>query len=399
MERLKILTLTTIYPTPAEPTFGIFVRSRLQHMAEFADVRVLAPVPLITYGLLGKNGKHESQPLPRGWRRDEHLEVLFPRWVYPPLGGWMNIPALVAQTGLRAGRLRSDFPFDLIDAHFGHPDGAAAAMLAWWFRCPFTVTLRGFEPRHAKTPGRRRAMSWALRRAGRVITVSGRLRDFAISLGAVPERVLVIPNGIDSSIFHPRNREESRARHAVPPGTRLILSAGYLIERKGHHLAMRALRCMLDKGVQAQLWIVGVAGREDDFEGHLRELLFALRLEKYVRFFGHAQPDQLAELMSAADVLCLASNNEGWPNVVHEALGCGLPVVASDVGAIPAMLPSGEYGSVVPVNDIEALEKALTVALSRQWDRRGIAAWGARRSWTQVGREVVEAMREVVSST
>jgi glycosyltransferase involved in cell wall biosynthesis len=101
--------------------------------------------------------------------------------------------------------------------------------------------------------------------------------------------------------------------------------------------------------------------------------------------------------MSAADVFCLASTREGWPNVVHEALACGTPVVATDVGAVPDLIPEPCYGLVVPVNDEAALEAALQTALHKDWDRPRIAAWGQRRSWEQVAREVFDEMQNVVA--
>jgi glycosyltransferase involved in cell wall biosynthesis len=100
--------------------------------------------------------------------------------------------------------------------------------------------------------------------------------------------------------------------------------------------------------------------------------------------------------MSASDVFCLASTNEGWPNVVHEALACGAPVVATDVGAVPEMLPDERYGVIVPVNDRTALERGLARALAGRWDRQAIAAWGQARSWGHVAGEVLEQMRELL---
>jgi glycosyltransferase involved in cell wall biosynthesis len=97
--------------------------------------------------------------------------------------------------------------------------------------------------------------------------------------------------------------------------------------------------------------------------------------------------------MSAADVLCLASSSEGWPNVVHEALSCGLPVVATNVGAVPEMIPSDQFGLVVPVGDVPALTEALALALQKPWQRAAIAAWGNSRSWDQVAREALEQMQ------
>jgi glycosyltransferase involved in cell wall biosynthesis len=101
--------------------------------------------------------------------------------------------------------------------------------------------------------------------------------------------------------------------------------------------------------------------------------------------------------MSAADVLALASEAEGWPNVVHEAMACGTPVVATDVGAIPEMIPSPELGFRVPFGDTGALRDALRMALARDWDRGAIARYAQGRAWDKVAAEVVEVLEEVVA--
>ena len=96
--------------------------------------------------------------------------------------------------------------------------------------------------------------------------------------------------------------------------------------------------------------------------------------------------------MSAADVVCRASSREGWPNVVHEAQACGAPVVATEGGGVREMLPSEEYGFVVPGGDEAALTAALRKAIETRWDRAGITAWGRARSWQQVAGETAEVL-------
>ena len=183
------------------------------------------------------------------------------------------------------------------------------------------VTLRGDEVRHATYALRRYWMGWALRRACRVITVSERLRQFAISLGVAPERTCTIPNGIDGCIFFPRDRVAMRNKHGIGPDKRMLLMVGHLIELKGHRRVFAALRKLRGRGISAELWVVGSAGRAGRYEGTLRNLVREMGLTDYVHFVGSLAPEMVAEYMSAADVLCLASSREGWPNVVHEGLG------------------------------------------------------------------------------
>src|SRR3954452_18462246 len=98
-------------------------------MARLTDLRVVAPVAA---------GRGLAGALRR--ERDGALDVLRPRWVYPPGGGCLNPVALAGAMVAPLRRLRQEFHFDLIDAHFGHPDGVAAALLAAMFGCPFSVT-------------------------------------------------------------------------------------------------------------------------------------------------------------------------------------------------------------------------------------------------------------------
>jgi glycosyltransferase involved in cell wall biosynthesis len=109
---------------------------------------------------------------------------------------------------------------------------------------------------------------------------------------------------------------------------------------------------------------------------------------------GAVSPKEMVKLMSAADLLCLASSREGWPNVVHEAMACGTPVVATRVGGVPEMIPSPSYGILVPVNEGEALSKALNQGLTQNWDRRLIAQWAHSRPWEKVACEVLQELQQ-----
>lgn len=390
---MRILTISCNYPNPKDPNLGIFVQRRITPLASSTEIKVIAPVPILDYGnpsghiFLPRNG---SVPLSR---TDGSLEVLHPRWLYPPFGGALNAFCLFACLLWPVSRLRREFPFEVIDTHFGYPEGIAGALLARVFRIPYTVTLRGSEILHAQYLFRRHWMSWALQKAGRIIAVSGNLHQLAVELGAQPAKIKTIANGIDSGIFFPRYREECRRKHQLPLDAYFLLSAGHLIELKGHHHVIRALRVLLDEGLAVHLIIAGGAGH---YESALRKQVSELRLESSVRFLGEVPQETMAELMCASDVLCLASIREGCPNVVLEALACGCPVVATDVGAVPDLIPEDRFGFVVPPNDPRALKDALSRAFQQDWDRAAISRWGQSRSWQQVAREVFAELRALV---
>lgn len=386
-DRLRVLTLSTVFPSLAHPGRGGFVRERIRKMAMGANVTVLAPVPFF---------RHAPSTLLPSVEQDDQFSVLTPQWIYPPWIGWLNPVWLFLRLLWPAARLRRVLRYQIIDSHFGFPDGCAATLLAAVFRCPFTITLRGSEVLHAEYPLRRRAMRFAFRRANRIIAVSERLRQFAIELGAEAARVKTIPNGVDTTRFFLRNQAESRRKFGLSPDRKIVLSAGHLIELKGHHRIVRALHSLQREGIAADLVIAGGPGGVRSHEKEIRRTVTELGLQQHVQFLGEVPQRELAELMAAADLFCLASSREGWPNVVNESLACGLPVVATDVGAIPEMIPSEQYGLIVPPDNAVALQNALREALGRNWDRSAIADWGQSRSWAQVAREVLQEMRQVI---
>lgn len=391
----RILSLASVFPRPGEPRFGLFVARRLEHLARLAPVEAVVPVPWLEVSGLHPRVPRLGGPstLVRG-----ALTVHYRRWLYPPgLGVWH--PAwMAAQLLPLLRRLRGRFAFDVIDAHFGYPEGAAALRLARRLDVPFTVTLRGAELIHARSPRRRAQMAEAFGHAAAVIAVSSELRDLALSLGADPSRAAVIGNGVDTGVFHPRPREEARRRLRMDPSRLHILSVGWLVMEKGHHRIAALLPRLHAAGLRADLWIVGEAGRGEDARAEILRSVSQHGLEGHVHLPGAVPPETLAEYMSACDIFCLASLREGWPNVVQEALACGAPVVATRVGAVPDLIPSPEFGFAVPRDDEEALLHALIQALRSEFDRERIVRHGASRSWTQVAAETLEVVRGAVQS-
>lgn len=395
LRQLNVVSLSIEYPSSAEPGKGLFIRARLQALAGINSLIVLSPVAILDYAN-PQNRRFGSRDIPTQVA-DGSATVLYPRWLYPPRGGAFNAFCLFFRLLPVLYKLNRAGKFDLLDAHFVHPDGIAAALAAWIFRKPFIVTARGSELSHQRFRLRRLWMAWALRRAARVIAVAENLREFAVEMGASPECVKVIPNGVDGDLFFPRDRAACREMFGIQQDVFAILSAGDLAEIKGHHRVIRALRKLRDDGINAELLVAGGVGRSGRYAEVLHHEVESHGLVPYVRFLGEVRQHQLAKLMSAADVFCLASSREGCPNVVSEALACGTPVVATDVGAVRRLVPSKQYGEVVPLDSPEVLQTALQDTLTVPRNREAIASWGGRRTWKQVAAEVNSEIRHVLA--
>jgi glycosyltransferase involved in cell wall biosynthesis len=105
-------------------------------------------------------------------------------------------------------------------------------------------------------------------------------------------------------------------------------------------------------------------------------------LQRQVRFLGTLAPDELKLPLSAADLFVLATRNEGWANVLLEAMACGLPVVTTDVGGNREVICNPRIGKIVPFGDGAALADAITQGLTDDWDRDAIVAYANANSWS-----------------
>jgi glycosyltransferase involved in cell wall biosynthesis len=139
--------------------------------------------------------------------------------------------------------------------------------------------------------------------------------------------------------------------------------------------------------------IVGGPSPEGDIGARLREQVTALGLQEAVRFLGPLPPEALHEPLSAADVFVLASSNEGWANVLLEAMACGLPVVATDVGGNREVVATRRLGIVVPFGQPPALEAALAASLTTDWHRDAIVDYARGNDWSRR----VEVLREHIA--
>ena len=254
--------------------------------------------------------------------------------------------------------------------------------------------MRGNELEQIRHGLRRRLAGWALRRSARVFAVSRELRELAIELGVAPERAVVSANGVDTAVFTPGDRAGARRRLGVAEGERLFLAAGKMDAGKGLLELIEAAAPLLEGGTR--LAIAGGVGRTGaSYADEVRRRCGQADVAGRITLLGEVPQADLAEWMRAADVFCLNSRREGCPNVVIEALACGLPVVATRVGAVPELLPSEEYGFIVPPREPAALREALRRAVVRQWDRETIAAWGRVRSWDRVAEELTAELAKI----
>ncbi len=373
---MRVLVFTTLYPSAAQPRHGIFVETRLRQLlaTKQIEARVLAPIPWFPFASprFGEYAQHAKAP----YSEERHgVRIEHPRYLVIPKVGRALTPTSLFRTAASAVRRMQDdgFDCDIIDAHFFYPDGVVATWLGELFNKPVFVTARGSDINVlSASPRPRRLIVEAARKTAMNITVSASLKHVMVTrLGVPPDRIAVLRNGVDLSVFHPVDRDSTRQRLGM--AGRVVLSVGNLVTLKGHDLLIRAI-CDLPG---AELWIVG--------EGEQRESLVALArmlgVAQRVKMVGNVPQDGLRDYYGSADVLVLASSREGWPNVLLECMACGTPVVATNVGGIPEIVTSERVGRIVGSRTAEAIAAAVQDVLNHPRDTAELRSHAEHYSW------------------
>jgi glycosyltransferase involved in cell wall biosynthesis len=395
-----IVVFSSLFPSQMQPGAGLFIRERLFRVGTQLPLSVVAPVPWFPLqGLLRrwKPGFRRGAPT---HEVQQGTDVWYPRFLSVPgvLKGWDGIMmALGAWPRLR--RLKRNGQLDLIDAHFAYPDGYAATLLGRWLKVPVTITLRGTEVRHARDPRFAGKLRVALQRARRVFAVSESLRQVAIDLAITPDHVRVVGNGVDLLKFSPLSRAQARQALQLPLHAPVLVTVGALVERKGFHRVIELMPELRKHHPGLVYLVVGGTSAEGDLSAQLRQQVQALGLGDAVRFLGALAPEQLRVPLSAADGFVLATRNEGWANVLLEAMACGLPVVATDVGGNAEVVCEPGLGVIVPFGDAVELQRAIDRILSKPWDAEAIRAYARRNTWDQRVHDLVDEFRALHRAT
>jgi teichuronic acid biosynthesis glycosyltransferase TuaC len=382
---MKVLVFTSLYPNNVWPHHGVFVKERTTHVAKHDGfrVKVVAPVPyfppikITQRWLFSRVLKQENR---------DGLEVFHPRYFMIPKIGMAFYGLMMFLSVLPDIKKRQrDFDFDLIDAHFIYPDGFAAVLLGAFFRRPVIVSARGSDINlYREFPIVRKLLRYTLCKADRVIAVSSALKGAMIQMGIPEEKVSVIPNGVDLNKFHPIPKDVARKRLGLPQKT-IILSVGNLTPNKGFDLLVKALSILFATFHTENLYLVIIG--EGGFRKKLEKLISRLSLEAHVHLTGDIPHEALNLWYSAADLFCLASRREGWPNVLLESLACSTPVVATAVGGIPEIISSDSLGLLTHRSTRE-IAAGISRALNKSWQGAALRRYAEEHTWDRVALEL-----------
>ena len=393
---LRVLTFTSLFPNGQQSLHGIFVAERIRALSRLCEIQVVAPVPWTPpTRVLGKRYFGYSRIL----REEVHQGLLLrhPRFIVFPKFFKSIDGILMAASCVRAlSAIRESFPFDIIDAHWAYPDGVAAAILADYFHVPLALTVRGDDIN--VLPNffwRRQLIRWALRKAAVVIALSNELKERVVTLTTprLVSNTTVIPNGVNSEIFHPGNQAAARRRLGLPEQGRILLSVGRLHNSKGYPLLVTALARLQEKFPDLCLVIVGESDHEADARPSIEIAARRLGVSEKITLAGAKPHSVVADWYRAADLFCLPTFREGSANVLLEALACGLPCVTTPVGGNPEIISTPDVGILV-APEVEQLTRAIARGLACSWDQQRISAHVRKRTWSNVAAECCQQLSQ-----
>jgi D-inositol-3-phosphate glycosyltransferase len=314
-----------------------------------------------------------------------------------------------------------DAHYDLLHGHYWLSGVAAEALRDEW-RIPFVQmfhTLGELKNRVAQSSAelepafRIEQERRVIRTADRMIAATTLERDqMQAYYGADPMRVSVVPPGVNLEQFRPLPCAEARAHIGVPMDHRMVLFVGRIQPIKGIDTLIRAMALLWqrypDMREGACVCIIGGdPGSQDGADvggemSRLKALREDLGVSNLVTFLGSKDQNTLVYYYSAAAVVVIPSRYESFGMVALEAMACGAPIIASDVGGLSFSVSEGFNGYLVPEGDAEALAHKIRLVLEQDSLRRQLSQqasrWVQRYAWPNIAREVLSVYEEARAS-
>ncbi len=389
---MKLLTFSTLYPNHVKKNKGIFVEQRLRKLLRLGhiDSRVVAPIPWFPFKS-DTFGEYANLALVSRQERRNNIPIFHPRYFLIPKIGMPLAPLLLAigTLPLLKKLIKEGFNFEIIDAHYFYPDGVAAVILGKLLKKPVIITARGTDinliPNYFLP---RKMILWAAKNSKANITVCQALKDELIKIGAKPDKIHVLRNGVDLDFFVPVDRNKARKNFNLK--RRTLLSVGFLVERKGHHLVIEAMQNL----PEFDLLIVG----EGPEYSNLKNLINTLDLGGRVRLLGSVSQQHLIEIYNATDALVLASSREGWANVLLESMACGTPVVATNIWGTPEVIQKPEAGVLIQERSAKGIVDAVTTLFACYPERHETRSYAEGFSWQETVDNLLQLMKQTIDT-
>jgi glycosyltransferase involved in cell wall biosynthesis len=360
---MRIAVLASSYPRFQGDGTAPFVKSIAEALVKFGhDVEVIAPydVEVKPTGSKGVKIHRFKYALIKSFHIMGHGRALESDVRLRPVA-ILLLPFYLIAAFITLLRVTQRQKTEVIHVHWVLPNGPVAAMVAWFRRIPFVVSLHGSDMFMARKNRLYRVVArWVFIQASSVTACSPELKKYALELGA-PKTTELFAWGADPQVFKPAdNLPELRLKLGWNDGI-IITTLGRLVYKKGFDILLKALPPVLNKYPLVKV----IIGGDGPLLVELHDLAKAIGISESVQFIGRVPWNEVSAILAAGNIFVLpsvrdvAGNLDGLPTVLLEAMGCGSAIIASDIGGVSLAIRNHENGLLVNPGSVDELTQAL----------------------------------------
>jgi glycosyltransferase involved in cell wall biosynthesis len=403
---MRVVVLTSSYPRFKGDGTAPFVLSISEEMARLGhDIEVVAPYdPQVNAAGTGSIKVHRFRYIwPEQLHIMGHARALREDVKLNPIA-FVLLPFFLIAAFFKLMSVTQEQKSQIIHVHWVLPNGFIAAIVAGLRKIPFVISLHGSDIYVAK---RYRLFGyvakWIFHRATAVTACSPELNENAITLGA-SNGISLIPWGADPTVFRPTfNKSTIRQKFGWEDNDFIVVALGRMVPKKGFKTLIDLLPKIADRIPKFRLAI----GGDGPLRNTLRRQAEELRVTGYVSFPGSIPWGLVPDFLAAADIFVLPSvrdkhgNVDGLPTVLLEAMGCGIAVIASDIGGVRLVVNDNHNGLLVPAGDVEAITNAI-ICLAEDPRKREILGEAARKSieeqfnWRSIAERIISILEQAI---
>ena len=330
----------------------------------------------------------------------------------------LHIPKYVAE--ILAFSEKKGIQYNLIHSHYWM-SGIAAVSLQQCWKIPIIHmfhTLGLMKQRIARSEEeaegdyRINGEIDVIRKANRIVAATkAELAQLEYLYRVNPEKVVIIPPGVDTTHFYPIPKDEAKEYVGIPDHGRLLLFVGRIEPLKGIDTLIKSIALLRDSGVVDRnccLRLAIIGGDPSPENGSLTNEMERLQtlsdeygLFDLITFLGKKSQDALPYYYSAAEALVMPSHYESFGMVALESMACGTPVIASEVGGLAFLVEDGETGFHFPSEDPIALSEKLTLIIENESLRKKMSQKASevakQYGWQIIAKKIVDLYDEVSS--
>jgi teichuronic acid biosynthesis glycosyltransferase TuaC len=362
---MDLIVLSNMYPNRYSPLSGNFIEEQIKSLnyllIDNLNIIVISPIPWSPRFLWFKKRWREYGQTEKHAVR-EGIKVYYPRYFIIP-GKFFSIfhgfSIYLSVKSLIKKLLKKNRNLTILHTHTIIPGGLAGTLLKQKFNIPHICTIHGSDINIAPFQNRFSFLltKYSLRKCDHIIVVSNKLKERTLSISNKINSISVIYNGADPKKFKYLSKDIAKQRLGLTINEKIILYIGNLISIKGVNNLIKAFEKLINnkKVENIVLFLIGEGNKKHE----LIKLVNTLRIENKVFFLGEKDNNEIPLWLNIADIFVLPSLSEGFPLVIPEAMMCGVPIVATDVGGVSEAIIDRYTGLLVKPNDINSLAKAI----------------------------------------